>query len=377
VRDPPVREDDRVAREARLRSAASSAEADRADVLAPTGPEEERTRVQQDAAVAGGPNDVGADLSGRHDRFDRVATHFEHFRGAAAPAHDHRPMERRRTRRSRERQGRVRGEDAGPVVSSEEKRGIVSSGRDHDRPSVDANALRRLAEREEGEPVLPGLRRRREEHRGRRPEELGAGHGGGMKSPLEDHRPDSSGDEGRGHRTTRLARTEDRHLRGAFYGRGQERPGGGVRGRCPGTGEPADETLVEPSGHRRPSQSVQAVDPTGRDEADRSQDVPGRGGPGVLGRDGIPRCGFVPAGPYVGAAVDPDETAGAVADPAERALGPMVLDRPMQEGKAVAGEGGEEGLAVPSRARPTAEREVTVRLPNHAERPLGTRARGI
>src|SRR5208283_2883757 len=84
--DPPVRENDRVARDRRLASATSSAEADRTDVLAPTGPEEQRTRVQQDAAVARGPNDLGTDLSRGDDRGDRVPARRKNFRGTAAPA---------------------------------------------------------------------------------------------------------------------------------------------------------------------------------------------------------------------------------------------------------------------------------------------------
>src|SRR5208283_4495008 len=147
--------------------------------------------------------------------------------------------------------------------------------------------------------------------------------------------------------------------------RGGERPGGVLRRGCSGAGEPTDEPLVEPSGQRRPPQPVQAVDAPGLDETDCSEEVPGWRGPGVLGRDGVSRGRLVPAGPHVGTAVDPDEAAGAVADPAERTLGPMVLDRPMQERNAVGREGGEEGLAVPSRTGTPAERERTVRLPDH------------
>jgi hypothetical protein len=83
---------------------------------------------------------------------------------------------------------------------------------------------------------------------------------------------------------------------------------------------------------------VEAIDPSRAEEADRPEKVPSRRRPRVLGGDDVSGGGFVPTGPHVRATVHPNEAAGAVTDPAERALGPVVLDRATQKGKAVAGE---------------------------------------
>jgi hypothetical protein len=91
---------------------------------------------------------------------------------------------------------------------------------------------------------------------------------------------------------------------------------------------------------------MQGVDTAGAEQADRSEQVPLRGRPGVLRRHGVPDRRLVPARSDVGATVDPHETTGAMSDTTERTLGPVVLDRPAKERKALPGEDGEDRLSL-------------------------------